>query len=107
MTGGLSYILRDSAADHCNHQSVRLANLEAMEQRWLRRVLRRHVQLTGSPRAARLLSSARLPLLRVEPLQPPCSTEETWSTILQRLDRQEAQAYEPRQPLPSEGPLVM
>ena len=107
MTGGLSYILRDSATDPCNPQSVRLASLEATEQRWLRRVLRRHVQLTGSPRAARLLSSATLPLLRVEPLQPPCSTEETWSTILLRLDRQEAQAFEVPQPLPSEGPLVM
>jgi len=107
MTGGLGYIMRDSAADHSNHQSVRLGNLQATEHRWLRRVLRRHVQLTGSPRAARLLSSATLPLLRVEPLQPPCSTEETWSTILLRLDRQEAQTFEPRQVLPSEGPLVM
>ena len=107
MTGGLSYLLRDSAGDQCNHPSVRLASLEATEQRWLRRVLRRHVQLTGSPRAARLLSSATLPLARVEPVQPPCSTEETWSTILQRLDRQEARTFESRQPLPSEGPLVM
>jgi glutamate synthase (ferredoxin) len=107
MTGGLAYVLRDSARDHLNHHSVRFATLEGNEERWLRRILRRHLQLTSSPRAARLLSSAALPLLRVEPLQPPCSIEETWAAILSRLDRQEAQAFEPRQPLPSEGPLVM
>jgi glutamate synthase (ferredoxin) len=107
MTGGLAYVLRDSARDRLNHHSVRFATLEGNEERWLRRILRRHLQLSGSPRAARLLSSAALPLLRVEPLQPPCSIKETWSTILLRLDRQEAQAFEPRQSLPSEGPLVM
>lgn len=107
MTGGLAYVLRDSACDHLNHHSVGFATLEGNEERWLRRILRRHLQLTSSPRAARLLSSATLPLHRVEPLQPPCSIEETWSAILSRLDRQEARAFEPRQTLPSEGPLVM
>jgi glutamate synthase (ferredoxin) len=107
MTGGLAYILRDSVHDHCNNQSVRFAALEMQEERWLRRILRRHLQLTVSPRAARLLSSATLPFLRVEPLQPPCSVEETWATILARLGGFDAQSFEPRAVAPSEGPLVM
>ena len=107
MTGGLAYLLRDSVRHHCNHYSVRSASLELQEERWLRRILRRHLQLTGSPKAARLLSSASLPLLRVEPLQPPCSVEETWAAILSRLSAQEAQTFEPRVNAPSEGPLVM
>ncbi len=107
MTGGLSYILRNAAADHCNNQSVRFASLELPEQRWLRRVLRRHVHLTGSPRAARLLSSASLPLLRVEPIQPPCSTEDAWAAVLARLSAQESLAFESQPSIPSAGPLVM
>ena len=107
MTGGLAYLLRDPRHDRCNQASVRFAALELQEERWLRRILRRHLQLTGSPRVARLLSSASLPLLRVEPLQPPCSVEETWATILSRLSATESQAFETRAILPSEGPLVM
>ena len=107
MTGGLAYVLRNAATDHCNHHSVRFASLEMQEQRWLRRVLRRHVQLTGSPRAARLLSSASLPLLRVEPIQPPCSTEEAWTSVLARLNAQESLTFDTQQPIPSAGPLVM
>jgi glutamate synthase (ferredoxin) len=107
MTGGLAYVLRNAATERCNPHAVRFASLDLQEQRWLRRVLRRHVQLTGSPRAARLLSSASLPLLRVEPVQPPCSTEEAWATVLVRLNAQEALAFDTQQPIPSAGPLVM
>src|SRR5215469_13253983 len=85
MTGGLAYLLWASGNDHRNHQSVRFASLEEQEERWLRRVLRRHVELTGSPRAARLLSSALLPFVRVEPLQPPCSVGETWAPIVSQI----------------------
>src|SRR5207245_2552692 len=87
MTGGLAYLLRDSVAgDGYNHQSVRMVPLEVREELWLRRVLQKHLRLTGSPRAARLLSSdAALPLLRVEPLHRPCSIAETWSGSLKRL----------------------
>jgi glutamate synthase domain-containing protein 3 len=106
MTGGLAYMLRTAGCDHRNHQSVRFATLQPNEERWLRRVLRRHVQLTSSPRAARLLSSAALPLLRLEPLQPPCSVEETWAPILARLTAQENRVFEPVKAT-SEEPLVM
>src|SRR5581483_2839782 len=66
MTGGLAYLMRTPAQNIRNHASVRFATLEQKEERWLRRILLRHVQLTGSPRAARLLRSAALPFWRVE-----------------------------------------
>jgi glutamate synthase (ferredoxin) len=87
MTGGLAYLLRDSSGGHVhNDQSVRMVPLELTEELWLRRVLRRHERLTGSPRAAQLLRSDRtLPFSRVEPLSLPCSIAETWETILRRF----------------------
>ena len=56
MTGGLAYVLRDSIGGHgYNQQSVRLAPVEVREELWLRRVLRKHLRLTGSPRALVLI----------------------------------------------------
>jgi glutamate synthase (ferredoxin) len=102
MTGGLAYL--SSAMDepiggsylnnhYLNRDSVRFAPLEAQEEQWLRRILRRHLQLTGSPRAARLLACEGLPLRRVEPVTPPCTLEESWAPILTRLAAQEARSY--------------
>jgi len=107
MTGGLAYVLRGPLHSVRSHSSVRFATLERNEEGWLRRILRRHVQLTGSPRAARLLRSASLPLVRVEPVQPPCTVEETWAAILTRLAAQERRTFEPDHAVSSDGPLVM
>jgi glutamate synthase (ferredoxin) len=89
MTGGLAYLLRDTVGGHVhNHQSVRIAPLERREELWLRRVLRRHERLTGSPRASQLLRrGTTLAFSRVEPLRLPCSTAETWDAILERFRR--------------------
>ena len=106
MTGGLAYLLHTQSVDHCQSPSVRFTDIDQQEDRWLRRILRRHVQLTGSPRAARLLSSAVLPFLRVEPLQPPCSVEQTWVPILSRLGKNATRVLEPAR-AHSEEPLVM
>jgi glutamate synthase domain-containing protein 2/glutamate synthase domain-containing protein 1/glutamate synthase domain-containing protein 3 len=121
MTGGLAYLLRTDADDYftdghinddpiyddpINRDSVRFATLEPQEEHWLRRVLRRHLQLTGSPRAAELLARSALPLLRVEPLAPPCSIEESWASILSRLAAEEARSYGRDKPLTSERPVV-
>jgi glutamate synthase (ferredoxin) len=111
MTGGLAYSLRGDADDyfnddHLNRDSVRFATLEPQEEQWLRRILRRHLQLTGSPRAADLLACSALPLLRVEPLTPPCSIEDTWSSILSRLAAEEARSYGRDKLLTSERPVV-
>ncbi len=111
MTGGLAYLLRADADDYfnddaMNRDSVRFATLEPQEEQWLRRILRRHLQLTGSPRAADLLSCSALPLLRVEPLTPPCSIEDTWASILARLAAEEARSYGRDKLFSSERPVV-
>jgi len=108
MTGGAAYLLRDNLVGHdYNADSVRLAPIEVREELWLRLVLRRHVQLTGSPKAARLLSSdASLPFLRVEPLSPACTISVTWQKALARLRAQEIGLDHPAQPS-SKEPLVM
>jgi glutamate synthase domain-containing protein 3 len=111
MTGGLAYLLCGDAADRMNQDqmnrdSVRFSTLEPHEEQWLRRVLRRHLQLTGSPRAAGLLSCSALPLLRVEPVMPPCSIEDTWAPILSRLAAEEARSYGRDKLLTSERPVV-
>jgi glutamate synthase (ferredoxin) len=111
MTGGLAYLLRADANDYfnddaINHDSVRFATLEPQEEQWLRRVLSRHLQLTASPRAAEFLSCPALPLLRVEPLTPPCPIEETWASILARLAAEEARSYSRDKLIPSERPVV-
>jgi glutamate synthase (ferredoxin) len=116
MTGGLAYLLRADADDyfndgpinddHINRDSVRFATLEPQEEQWLRRILRRHLQLTGSPRAAKLLACSTLPLLRVEPLAPPCSIEDAWASILSRLATEEARSYGRDKLLTSERPVV-
>jgi len=111
MTGGLAYLLRNESdgqmnQDRMNRESVRFAALEPQEEQWLRRILHRHVQLTGSPRAADLLSYSELPLLRVEPVTPACSVEETWAPILARLSAAEARSYGRDKLLSSERPVV-
>jgi len=111
MTGGLTYLLGDDASEQTNHSlinhdSVRFAALEAQEEQWLRRILHRHIQLTGSPRAADLLSYPALPLLRVEPLTPPCSLEETWAAILARLASEEERSYGRDRLVTAERPVV-
>jgi hypothetical protein len=92
--------------DYINRDSVRFATLEPQEEQWLRRILRRHLQLTGSPRAAELLACSVLPLVRVEPLAPPCSIEDSWASILNHLAAEEARSYGRDKQLTSERPVV-
>jgi glutamate synthase domain-containing protein 2/glutamate synthase domain-containing protein 1/glutamate synthase domain-containing protein 3 len=111
MTGGLAYLLCNDGdsqmhQDRTNRDSVRFAALEPQEEQWLRRILHRHVQLTGSPQAADLLSCSELPLLRVEPVTPACAVEETWAPILARLSAAEARNYGRDKLLSSERPVV-
>ncbi|MBZ5530486.1 MAG: glutamate synthase large subunit [Acidobacteriia bacterium] len=87
MTGGLAYLPAELAAEHnCNLDFVRFESSSAAEEWALRQVLIRHSLLTGSPRAALLLNSGpRLPLVRVQPVNLPCTVEQTWAPILGRL----------------------
>jgi glutamate synthase (ferredoxin) len=105
MTGGLTYLQHDSMGRRVhNSESVRVAPLELREELWLRRVLRRHERLTGSPRAAQLLRSERpLPFSRVEPLSLPCPIEETWDAILKRFGRHKAPVLDAPRIIPLDG----
>jgi glutamate synthase domain-containing protein 3 len=105
LTGGLAYLLRDSAGRPVhNEQSVRMVPIELKEELWLRRVLRKHERLTGSPRAAQLLRSKRpLPFSRVEPLSPSCSIVETWEAILNRFGRRTTPVFDVSRLVPLDG----
>ena len=103
MTGGVAYVLTPAQQSvPLNDQSVRIAPIEPWEEACLRRVLRKHQLLTGSPRAAELLRAQALPLRRVEPLALPCSIAETWKPILdagrfhETLPRKLSQPVPPR-----------
>ncbi len=105
MTGGLAYLLRDPVVGHVlNDQSVRMVPVELKEELWLRRVLRRHERLTGSPRAAQLLRSERqLPFSRIEPLSLACSVAETWEAILTRFGRHQTPVFDVARVVPLDG----
>ncbi len=107
MTGGLSYIMRDAVGGYTyNSQSVRLSPTEVREELWLRQVLRKHVQLTDSPVAERLLNADMLPLLRVEPVLLPCPIAETWAPTLLRLKRRETPIISFAPAVASEEPTI-
>ena len=109
MTGGLAYILPSRRPKRgLNQDCVGLAPVEEpAEMEWLRCILREHLRLTGSPRAARLLSSGMpLPLMRVEPLAPPCSPSQTWAPVLARFNRTDY-AIPGREEVFSETPVAV
>ena len=86
MTGGLFYVLEenlDSAS--LNPGFVRVEACSEYEQSGLRRLLLKHHRLTGSPIASALLEASALPFVRVEPLKLPCTIEEIWAPVLERL----------------------
>ena len=110
MTGGLTYLSRADVNDyfnddHLNRDSVRFATLEPQEEQWLRRILRRHMPLTGSRRAARLAQptpSCRWCGLNL--LTPALPDRDTWASTLARLDRRGSRAFGPDKLLTSERP---
>jgi len=88
MTGGLAYVMHAEAEDVLHREFVALADIEADEQLWLRRVLEAHEHFTASPRAARLLSRrGALPLVRVQPVHLQGTIADTWRPVLERLRR--------------------
>jgi glutamate synthase (ferredoxin) len=87
MTGGLAYVLTHHLSQDSYHRDfVRPVPCSPEEESNLRQILRKHLQLTESPRAAWLLNSASsLPLVRMQPVSLPCSVEQTWAPILRRI----------------------
>jgi len=90
MTGGLAYVMRAEADEVLHREFVSVAEIDAEEQSWLRRVLEEHQHWTSSPRAARLLSRrAALPMLRVQPLHFQGTVPAAWKAVLAGLKRPE------------------
>jgi glutamate synthase domain-containing protein 3 len=86
MTGGLAYVLRAEAEDVLHRDFVSVEEISAAEDVWLRQILQEHLDRTGSPRAARLLSRrGSLPLLRVQPVHLQGTVESTWARVLAQL----------------------
>jgi glutamate synthase domain-containing protein 3 len=59
MSGGLAYVLDetgDFAASLCNRDMVDLDPLDAGDREVVRRLIGRHVELTGSPRGTAILA---------------------------------------------------
>jgi glutamate synthase (ferredoxin) len=89
MTGGLAYILRAEAEDVLHRDFVSVEEISGSEDAWLRRVLREHLDRSGSPRAARLLSRrGPLPMLRVQPVHLQGTVEGTWDPVLAQLKQE-------------------
>lgn len=88
MTGGLTYVLRDTLEEDVYHRDfLRPNEIGGLEEDWLRYVLREHMRLTGSPLARLLLrSTSHLPLLRLEPVQLPAPIADTWVPVLNRWE---------------------
>jgi glutamate synthase domain-containing protein 2/glutamate synthase domain-containing protein 1/glutamate synthase domain-containing protein 3 len=92
MTGGLAYLLKQHLRDDgYNTNFVRVEACAHEEEHWLRLALQKHLQLTWSPLASRLLASASLPFVRIEPVPLPCPVSQTWASVLPRLQATPAQ----------------
>ena len=86
MTGGLAYILRAEAEDVLHREFVSVEEITSSEDVWLRRALREHLDRTGSPRAARLVSRrGPLPMVRVQPIHLQGTVQSTWEPVLAKL----------------------
>jgi len=79
MTGGLAYVLR-SEADHVLHpEFVQAHELEADEERNLRRFIEMHFALTDSPAALRFLAMRPpLPFVRIQPIHFQGTISSAW-----------------------------
>jgi glutamate synthase domain-containing protein 2/glutamate synthase domain-containing protein 3 len=90
MTGGLAYVLRDHLRTGvCNSGFVVSTEMEEDEGKWIGQVLHRHLRLTGSPVAYRLLQELpRQVFARVQPVHLPCPVSQTWAHVLARLKPQ-------------------
>src|SRR5262249_42574188 len=101
MTGGLAYVLRAEAEDVLHRDFVTVEETSSAEDSCLRRVLQEHLDRTGSPRAARLLSRrGLLPMLRVQPVHLQGTIEGTWERVLAKLKLNSSSAPDPLVHLP-------
>ncbi|MGB9510507.1 MAG: glutamate synthase large subunit [Candidatus Acidiferrum sp.] len=82
MTGGLAYVLRNEVDNVLNLEFVQAHELDDQEENNLRRLIEKHLALTDSPVALRLLSRrSRLPLVRVQPIHLQGTVQNAWNGI--------------------------
>ena len=106
MTGGLSYVPRGEADEVIHRDFVALAEINRLEEAWLRNVLEEHLHFTHSPRASRLLSRRGvLPMLRVQPLHFQGTLEAAWEPVLARLKHPEVIFSSPQSAAFTRAPL--
>ena len=90
MTGGIAYVLDEEAsfASRCNGEMVELGRLDAEDEINIRGLLQRHLDLTGSARAADLLTrweTVRDQFVRVAPRGIKVQQTKTWITLRERV----------------------
>jgi glutamate synthase domain-containing protein 3 len=88
MTGGLAYMLKaELHRGRLNPQLVNAHVLHPEEEFWLRQVLQRHQEFTGSPMASYILRHRLADaMVRVQPAQAAVSVADTWAPICALLD---------------------
>jgi glutamate synthase (ferredoxin) len=106
MTGGLVYLHTAYFSRHlCNLDFIQPVPCSREEEAALRQVLRKHWELTASPRAESLLNSGLpLPFTRLQPVQLPCPVNQTWAEIIARLEASKTSDQERSQPF--ENPAI-
>ena len=79
MTGGLAYLLRSEADHVLNCEFVQAHEIDAEEERYLRRFLEVHFALTDSPVALRFLAMRPpLPFVRIQPIHFQGTIASAW-----------------------------
>jgi glutamate synthase domain-containing protein 3 len=97
MTGGLAYVFDEegSFSTRCNAEMVDLGALDTEDELNIRALLVRHLDLTGSPRAADLLDrwqSVRGRFVRVSPRGMKVQMPQAWLELREHVaDGQSAQ----------------
>jgi glutamate synthase (ferredoxin) len=90
MTGGLAYVFDEEGGFpiRCNAELVELGGLESEDEANIRALLARHLELTGSPRAADLLerwAQVRGQFVRVAPRGVQVQLPKSWLLLRERV----------------------
>ncbi|MEO7909608.1 MAG: glutamate synthase large subunit [Roseiflexaceae bacterium] len=96
MTGGLAYVFDQdgSFATRCNSEMVELGTVDAEDESNIRALLARHLELTGSPRAADLLDrwqSVHGRFVRVSPRGMKVQMPQAWLELREPVSERHAQ----------------
>jgi len=90
MTGGVAYVLDEDGSFpvRCNAELIELGRLDGEDEINIRMLLQRHLQLTGSPRAAELLGCwerVRDQFVRVAPRGVKVEMNQAWIRLRERV----------------------